>query len=167
MKKTYSGKFVPKNPNKYGGDYTAIVYRSLWERHCFKWCDQNSNVKSWSSEEVVVPYFYDVDKKYHRYYVDLKITFVDNKTLLVEIKPEKETRPPKNPGRKTKQYLQEGLTYVKNVNKWKAANNYAKDRGWNFVIWTENTLNEMGIMPKMKPLKPLKPMTKKKKSYNS
>jgi hypothetical protein len=29
------------------------------------------------------------------------------------------------------------MTYVKNINKWEAANEYAKDRGWKFVIWTE------------------------------
>ena len=119
--KTYSGKYKPKNPQKYKGDYTKIVYRSMWERHCFKWCDEQSDVISWSSEEVVVPYLYEVDKKYHRYFVDLKITFKNKKTVLVEIKPDKETRPPKNPGKKTKRYITEGLTYVKNMNKWKAA----------------------------------------------
>lgn len=163
MKKTYQGKYTVKNPHKYKGDITNIVYRSMWERHCFKWCDENTNVKSWGSEEIVVPYLYDVDKKYHRYFVDLKISFNDGTTLLVEIKPEKETNPPKNPGRKTKRYLNEGLTYVKNVNKWKAADSFAKDRGWKFVIWTEKTLSDMGILPKIKPLKPLTPMRRKKK----
>jgi hypothetical protein len=161
--KTYSGKFKPKNPKKYKGDYTNIVYRSMWERHCFKWCDEQSDVISWSSEEVVVPYLYEVYKKYHRYFVDLKITFKNKKTILVEIKPDKETRPPKNPGKKTKRYITEGLTYVKNMNKWKAAKNYADDRNWEFQIWTENTLDKMGIRPKGKSLKPLPAMKKPKK----
>ena len=39
------------------------------------------------------------------------------------------------------------------MNKWKAAESYAKDRGWTFEIWTEKTLIKMGIMPKQ--LKPL------------
>jgi hypothetical protein len=135
----------------------------MWERHCFKWCDDNPNVKAWSSEETVVPYFYEVDKRYHRYFVDLKITFKDNRTLLVEIKPEKETMPPQGK-RKTKQYINEGLTYVKNMNKWEAANSFAKDRGWEFQIWTEKTLQEMKIMPKpIKKLKPLGPVRKKTK----
>jgi hypothetical protein len=117
----------------------------------------NSVFNDWSSEEIVIPYLYEVDKKYHRYFVDLKITFKDGKTLLVEIKPEKETTPPKNPGRKTKRYLNEGMTYIKNMNKWKAANTYAKDRGWQFQVWTEKTLQSMGILPKqMKKLPPLK-----------
>jgi len=159
----YSGKYRVKNVSKYKGDHTAVVFRSMWERYCFKWCDDNPNVKAWSSEETVVPYFYEVDKRYHRYFVDLKITFKNNKTILVEIKPEKETMPPQGK-RKTRQYINEGLTYVKNMNKWEAANIFAKDRGWEFQIWTEKTLQEMKIMPKpIKKLKPLGPVRKKKK----
>ena len=165
----YSGKYVVKHKSKYKGDVDNVVYRSMWERHCFYWCDHNPNIKSWSSEETVIPYFYDVDKRYHRYFMDLKITYKDGRTILVEIKPEKETSPPTG-GRKTKKYIGEALTYVKNMNKWEAANNYAKDRGWEFQIWTEKTLQSMGIMAKetgkLKPMKPLKPYRKKsKKSY--
>jgi len=159
----YSGRYKVKNRKKYKGDADNVVFRSMWERHCFKWCDENPNIKSWSSEEVVIPYFYDVDKKYHRYFMDLKITFKDGKTILVEIKPEKETQPPKRPD-KSKRYINEAMTYVKNMNKWEAASKFAKDNNWGFQIWTEKTLTKMGIMPKqIKPLKPLKPIRKKKK----
>ncbi len=159
----YSGRYKVKNRKKYKGDADNVVFRSMWERHCFKWCDENPNIKSWSSEEVVIPYFYDVDKKYHRYFMDLKITFKDGKTILVEIKPEKETVPPKRPD-KSKRYINEAMTYVKNMNKWEAASKFAKDNNWGFQIWTEKTLTKMGIMPKqIKPLKPLKPIRKKKK----
>ena len=155
----YSGKYTPKNVNKYKGDHSNVVYRSLWELYCFKWCDENKDVIQWSSEETIIPYLYEVDKKYHRYFVDLKLTLSNGKTILVEIKPDKETKVPVYPGKKTKKYINEGLTYVKNMNKWKAANEYAKDRGWEFQIWTENTLESMGIKPKAtKPLKPLKPI---------
>jgi hypothetical protein len=162
----YSGRYQVLNTKKYKGDHTNVIYRSLWERDVFKWCDINPQVKSWSSEETIVPYYYEVDKKYHRYFVDLKITFTNNKTILVEIKPDKETSPPTGPKR-TKKYINEALTYVKNMNKWEAANEFAKDRGWEFQIWTENTLIEMGIMQKpMKKvpgkLKPLKPYRRKK-----
>jgi hypothetical protein len=158
--KTYSGKYKVKDPTRYKGDHTNVVYRSMWERQCFAWCENNSEIKEWSSEEIVVPYYYEVDKKYHRYFIDLKITFNNGKTILVEIKPEKETAPPKRPD-KTKRYLNEALTYVKNQNKWQAANEFAKDRGWEFQIWTEKTLEKLNILPKaLKPLKPLKPVKK-------
>ena len=159
----YSGRYKVKNREKYKGDVDGVIFRSMWERHCFKWCDENKEIKSWSSEEVVIPYFYDVDKKYHRYFMDLKITFKSGKTILVEIKPEKETQPPKKPD-KSKRYISEAMTYVKNRNKWQAASKFAKDNNWGFQIWTEKTLTKMGIMPKqIKPLKPLKPLRKKKK----
>ena len=161
----YSGKYRP-NANKYRGDPSKVIYRSHWEKLCFMWCDNNPNVKHWSSEETVVPYLWEIDKKMHRYFVDLKITFNDGKTILVEIKPDKETTPPKKPD-KSKRYIGEALTYVKNMNKWEAATKYAKDRGWDFQIWTENTLKSMGIMKeqkgKLKPLAPLKPFRKKRK----
>ena len=158
--KTYSGKYKVKNPAKYKGDYTNVVYRSMWERQCFAWCENNSEIKEWSSEEIVVPYFYDVDKKYHRYFIDLKITFNNGQTILVEVKPEKETAPPKRPD-KSKRYINESLTYVKNMNKWLAANEFAKDRGWEFQVWTEKTLEKLNILPKaFKPLKPIKKIKK-------
>ena len=60
------------------------------------------------------------------------------------------------------------LTYVKNMNKWEAANEFCKDRGWEFHIWTEQTLQEMGLLTKpmpgklKKPLKKMAPYRKKK-----
>jgi len=160
----YSGKYKVKNRSKYKGDVDKVVFRSLWERNAFKWCDDTKEVIGWSSEEVVIPYFYEVDKKYHRYFMDLKITYANGKTILVEIKPNKETSPPKFNGKKSKRYINEGMTYVKNMNKWAAAQNYAADRGWGFQIWTENELSSMGILPKpKKTIKPLKPLRKPKK----
>ena len=157
----YSGKYKVKHRSKYKGDPDNVVFRSKWEYYCFEWCDMNTSIQYWGSEEVVIPYRYDIDKRMHRYFMDLKISFKEGKTILVEIKPHKETRPPKNPD-KSRRYINESLTYVKNMNKWAAAQEYAKDRGWEFQIWTENELEKMGIMSKAKKmgLKPLKPLGK-------
>jgi hypothetical protein len=162
----YSGKYKVKNPSKYKGDHTNVVYRSLWEKHVMKWCDEQSDIVQWSSEEVVIPYLYEVDNKIHRYFMDFKIKFKSGKTILVEVKPNKETKVPKG-DKRTKRYLNEAMTYVKNQNKWKAAAEFAKDNGWGFEIWTEKELTALGIMPKsrqpLKPLKPFKPYKKSKK----
>lgn len=163
----YSGRYTVKNPKKYKGDFTNVIYRSLWEKSVFMWCDNNPKVKGWSSEEIVIPYYYDADKRYHKYFPDIKIIFED-KILLVEIKPEKETVPPTGPKR-TKKYINEGFTYIKNMNKWEAAESYCKDRNWQFQIWTEKTLQEMGLLTKpvpgkiKKPLKRLPPYSRKKR----
>jgi hypothetical protein len=83
---------------------------------------------------------------------------VEGKTILVEIKPAKETKPPK------RKNLKEAMTYMKNTSKWKYAKNYCDDRGWKFEIWTEKTLESFGV-PGMKKRKkaPWKPFKRKKK----
>ena len=141
----YSGRYIVQKPEKYEGDPTKVFYRSLWERQAFKWCEANSQVVSWSSEETVIPYRCKTDNKMHRYFVDLKIRLANGTIYLVEIKPKKEVSPPKQPARKTKKYVAEVMTYVKNSSKWEAAEEYCMARGWQFTIWTEDTLKSFGI----------------------
>lgn len=137
-------KYTPINPQKYTGDPTNIIMRSSWETKFALWCDKNPSVIKWNSEETIVPYVCPTDNKWHRYFIDFKIQIRDKsgnlKTYLVEIKPDKQTRPPEVPSRKTKRFLLEAATYIKNEAKWKAATNYAKDRGWEFIILTEHHL---------------------------
>lgn len=140
----YSGKYSPANPKKYKGNPTEIYYRSLWELKFMKWCDCNSNVLEWGSEEIVVPYKSPLDGKYHRYFVDFYIkvnTAKGIKKYLIEIKPKKQTIEPKVQQRKTKRYVQEVTTYIKNIAKWEAAKEYCEDRRMEFLILTEEHLN--------------------------
>ena len=143
--KTYKGKYRVKNIKKYEGDPSNCVFRSLWERQAFRWLDEHPKVIKWSSEEVVVPYKCKTDGKMHRYFTDLKIKMADGKTYLIEIKPETQTKEPKIRSKKTKKYINEVLTYVKNQSKWEAAQEYCENRGWIFQIWTESTLKSFGI----------------------
>lgn len=141
----YKGRFTPKNVSKYAGDHKKITYRSLWERNAFRWCDTNSSVVKWNSEEVVIPYYCRTDNKMHRYFVDLLIEFKGGRTILVEIKPKKETLPPKTPSRKSKRYLNEVSTFIKNQDKWAAAKLFADKHNIEFQVWTEDTLKSLGI----------------------
>ena len=140
----YKGKYTIKNTKKYLGDPTKVIYRSLLERQAFKWCESNPRVKKWNSEEIVVPYKCKTDNKLHRYYVDLLVELDNKDIILVEIKPKRETVPPKGK-RKTKRYIKEVTTYIKNTSKWQAATQYANHKGWKFQIWTEDTLTNLGI----------------------
>ena len=142
---SYKGKYKIKNPEKYLGDYTKVVYRSLWERQAFKWCESNSRIRAWNSEEVVIPYKCKTDNRIHRYFIDLFIEMDNGDCILVEIKPKKQTTAPKKPSRKTKKYINEVTTYIKNTSKWTAANDFASHKGWKFQIWTEDTLKNLGI----------------------
>lgn len=147
MYKTYKGFYKVKNPKKYKGDPNEVVYRSHWEKYVMLWCDSKSQVVQWCSEEVVIPYFFELDQKTHRYFIDFYIKFKDGKVLLVEVKPEAQTKVPSGP-KKTKKYLNESIAFVKNQAKWQAAEKVAADQGWKFVIWTEKELVGLGIMPK-------------------
>jgi hypothetical protein len=140
----YKGRYKVKNPSKYRGNPTQVIFRSLWERQVFRWCDENSSVLQWSSEEIIIPYRCKTDNKLHRYYPDVYIK-TKNGEYLIEIKPKKETVPPRDRSKKTKKYLNEVMTYIKNTSKWDAAKEYCADRGFIFDIWTEDTLKKMGI----------------------
>lgn len=139
----HHGKYKLKHPDKYEGDPTNIVYRSSWELRFLIWCDTNPSIVKFSSEEVVIPYICPTDNKWHRYFVDFKIRVRTRtntiQTYLIEIKPDVQTRPPK-PRRKTPRYIQEVFTWGKNEAKWRAAREYAADRGWEFKILTEHDL---------------------------
>ena len=142
--KTYKGRYLPKNPKKYKGNPKNIIYRSLWERKFMKYLDENPAVLEWSSEEVIVPYKSPLDNRMHRYFPDfyLKAKAPDGsiKEILVEVKPKKETVEPTKKKRITKQYITEVTTWAKNQAKWKAAEEYCADRGWEFQIMTEDHL---------------------------
>ena len=142
----YSGKYQPSFPKKYKGDPTNIIYRSLWERKFMRYCDLNENILEWGSEEIIVPYRSPVDRRVHRYFPDFYIKIKESnksiKKYLIEIKPKKQTVPPKKPQRQTKGYLREAYEYAKNQSKWAAAREYFADRGWEFKVITEI---ELGI----------------------
>lgn len=139
----YSGRFSPKNPSKYRGDPTNIWYRSLWERRVMEHLDTNLTVLEWSSEEIVIPYLSPVDNKYHRYFPDF---FVRTKTgaMILEVKPMSQSVAPEVKKRKTKSYITEVMTYGVNQAKWKAADEYCKDRGWKFKVVTEKDIFKNG-----------------------
>ena len=142
---SYKGKYKIKKPEKYAGDASNVIFRSLWERNAFRWCEDNPKVKLWNSEGVVVPYKCSIDKKLHRYFVDLLIEMDNKKIYLIEIKPKNQTLPPKKKSRKTKKYINEALTFSRNQDKWNAADKFAKHNGWQFQVWTEETLKNLGI----------------------
>ena len=167
--KTYKGRYKPTNKEKYLGDISKIQYRSMWERHVMKWCDDSAQVVQWNSEEVIIPYLCETDKRIHRYFMDFLIKFKDGRIVLVEVKPHVQTLPPKSgQGRARRTVLSEGMTYIKNTSKWKEAKRYALDRGWHFEIWTEHELYARNIMTKplrsKKPIKPLPPFRPKAKA---
>jgi len=141
----YSGIYKAKNPQKYRGNPTRIIYRSLWERKFMTFCDDNPNIMEWGSEEVIIPYRCPTDGRVHRYYPDFYIKVKSKSGLtskyIIEVKPKKQTKKPTDkPKRKTAAWKREVLTFMKNSAKWRAAEEFCDDRQMKFMILTEDHL---------------------------
>jgi hypothetical protein len=140
---SYKGTFSPKNPSKYNGNSKNIIYRSNWELRVMKYFDDHPNVIWWASEELTIPYVSPVDNKTHRYFPDfiVKMRLKDGKvtTYILEVKPLAQTKMPVQK-RKTKRFIQEAATYAVNQEKWRAADLFCREHGWQFKIITEKEL---------------------------
>ena len=143
---SYKGKYYPSFPRKYKGDPTNIIYRSLWERKFMVYCDKNDNILEWASEEIAIPYRSPIDNRVHRYFPDFYMKVKETngriKNYVIEVKPAKQTIPPKKPKRQTKGYIREAYEYARNQAKWKMAKEFCADRQWEFKVVTAK---ELGI----------------------
>jgi len=148
----YKGRYNPKNPKKYKGDPSNVIYRSLWERKLMMYLDSHDKVLLWSSEEFCIRYSNPLDGKWRRYFPDFWVKMINRQgiieTVVIEVKPKAQTIPPlmENKytvkGRVSRRWLNQVKTYGMNEAKWKAADAFCKDRNWKFQIMTEK---ELGI----------------------
>jgi len=137
-RKTFQGRFMPKNPGKYLGNVGKIIFRSGWELRMFQWFDATPSVLQWASEEFSVPYLSPLDNKVHQYYPDAFVIYKDKfgnlQKEIIEIKPYKETvLGPKSTER-------DKLAWVVNQAKWKAAALFAEQQGSKFRVVTEKSM---------------------------
>ena len=150
MGKYYQGRFKPKNPKKYMGDPTNIIYRSGWEFKLMRWLDAHPSVVEWGSEELIIPYRSPIDGRVHRYFPDFVVKQINKQgkkeTILIEVKPKAQTVPPDiskaktKTGRTSARYINEVKTWGINQAKWKAAQEFCDDRKWKFQIMHEDHL---------------------------
>ena len=146
MAESIKSRYKPVNPKKYQGNPNNIICRSSWERKFCQWADKKESVISWASEEISIPYISPKDNRSHKYYPDFLIKVKESsdkiKIYVVEVKPKKQTIPPKKRKRITKSYIYECQTYAVNQAKWRAASEFCKDNRIEFKIITED---ELGI----------------------
>ena len=114
-----------------------IIYRSSWEKKFIYWCEMSPKVKHWGSECTCIKYYNPIDEKEHKYYPDFVVELIDGQIMIVEIKPENQTQPPK------KENSWAYKTYITNQAKWKEIKKKCIDRGYKFCILTENTINRL------------------------
>jgi hypothetical protein len=143
-----SGKYEPRNPEKYIGDIHNIIYRSSWEYRFCTYCDTNESILKWSSEPVSIDYYNPLDKKDHKYNVDFYIKVLkesgEEQDWIIEIKPENQTKKPIYEGvntlSKLKSYNRNMQIWITNQAKFKAAKEWASKRGFKFGVIDENFL---------------------------
>ena len=152
MAKYHQGPFKCLNPQKYRGNPTNIIYRSGWERVVMSYLDKHQDVLEWNSEEVIIPYVSPIDNRRHRYFLDFWVKKKNKdgtvETCLIEVKPKKQTVPPKphKGGKPTRKLLNEIKTWGVNEAKWAAARIYCASRGWKFYIFTED---DIGVISRL------------------
>ncbi|MDR3502967.1 MAG: TnsA endonuclease N-terminal domain-containing protein [Legionella sp.] len=142
------GFFHAINPQKYKGDPTKIVYRSSWELRLMSRFDLDPSILEWQSEEFYIHYRCKTDNKIHKYFPDFRVKLRDKdgkiKTIIIEVKPLKQTKPPIQPKEKTpkqqKRFMTEMMTFAKNQSKFDAAKAYCKENGMEWMLMTEQEI---------------------------
>lgn len=171
--KPHQGVYIPKHPEKVVGG--EIVYRSGWELAFSRWCDDNPGVEEWGGEPVAIQYRnpaavnFDLCRKngadpnnpinwpIYNYYPDFYLKIRDDsaeggyRKLMIEIKPKYQTERPVPPPitaklAEQKRYVSLAKTYAQNIKKWDAAKEWCKMRGFEFKVYTEVTLEKLGII---------------------
>lgn len=144
MRNNRKGFYKPLNPHKIIGDPNKIYYRSSWEKVCMNRFDLSEYILKWGSEVIIIPYLSPKDNRIHRYFMDFVIVTGDKdnrKVTLIEVKPKAQTKKPRKTARKSdKTYLNEAVTYAVNIAKWKAAEEYCKQKGFTFLKLTEDEI---------------------------
>jgi len=136
------GKFNLKNPNKYIGTKTP-TYRSGWEFHFMKFCDEHPSVNQWASEAIRIPYRNPLTGKQTIYVPDFFIAYADKggkqRVELIEVKPANQARRDKLGKSKVNQ-----AHWVVNQAKWEAARAWCKQKKILFRIVTEDDIFHRG-----------------------
>ena len=170
--KYHQGYYIPEHPEKWLTK--EIIYRSSWEFLFCKWVDQNPSVLKVASEPIGIKYLdptgnleycmkHNLDMnnpqnwKPRTYYTDFWIEIADDtkpdgkKRIFIEIKPYDQTQCPKPLTesaslKEHKAYNRAAQTFLVNQSKWTAARKYFEERGAEFMVITERTLQQLGLL---------------------
>lgn len=126
---TSKGKRKTKKPRFKQGKYQSsktgkiLGYRSGLEEQVYKLLDADDDVVSFDAEPFHVDYIHKGQA--HKYTPDIFVTFMDGHKEVWEIKPSDQT------------------DLEKNKDKWYAAGEACKIRGWKFEVYTEQRINKL------------------------
>ena len=123
-----------KGLRKYADTYKnePIIYRSGLELQFIQYCENNPSILKWASEPIKIPYYSRLDKKECNYYPDYILENKLGNKVIVEVKPYQQTV---KPDMTDNIWLKE--QWVKNLDKWTAAKDFAEKNNMKFIIVTE------------------------------
>jgi len=123
-KKTRKPRF---KQGKYESTKTGktLGYRSGLEEKLYKVLDQHDEVMSFYSEPFNIDYIHKGQA--HKYTPDLIVNFMDGRRQVWEVKPSNQT------------------DLEMNKNKWRAAEEACKVRGWSFEVFTEQRIDKLAV----------------------
>jgi len=123
-KKTRKPRF---KQGKYESTKTGKIlgYRSGLEEKLYKILDQHDEVMSFYSEPFNIDYIHKGQA--HKYTPDLIVNFMDGRKQVWEVKPSNQT------------------DLEMNKNKWRAAEEACKIRGWEFKVFTEQGIDKLAV----------------------
>lgn len=145
QRRWHQGVYEVRNRDKYKG-IKEPYYRSSWEKRFMMWCDHTPECLAWLSEDPKVKYKNPINGRVWNYHPDFLVKLTDGTNTwyeMIEIKPYKQTIPPKPVGRGRSRRLVESeqSTWAVNQAKWQAAKAFCKQRNWKFRIMTEKDLS--------------------------
>ena len=101
-----------------------IRYNSSYEFRAYKVLDKLDDIQSYGACKTYILYIWG-DGTEHRYTPDIHIVYTDGHEEIVEVKPKKLLKIPKN------------------IAKFKAANKFYKDSPIKYSVWTETKLEKL------------------------
>ena len=137
------GKYKVHNKAKYVANLQEVVYRSSWELKYMKYLDRHPSVLEWASENVIIPYYNQIEKKTRRYFVDFYVKIQNPegeiKKYIIEVKPASQSF-----HERVGKSKQNQSAWVVNQAKWSAASAWCKQKGIFFRIVTEDDIFHQG-----------------------
>lgn len=131
------GEYQIKNPQKYIGK-NPCIFRSAWELAFMNVLDNHPNVTQWASESIEIQYKNPLTGQSSIYIPDFLVIYTDKNGKkhgeIIEIKPLKEASIEHAKSKRDRAVL------AINTAKWQAAIVWAKKRGLDFRVMTENQL---------------------------
>lgn len=103
----------------------TLGYRSGLEEKLYKILDQHDDVMSFYSEPFNIDYIHRGQA--HKYTPDLIVNFMDGRRQVWEVKPSNQT------------------DLEMNKDKWRAAEEACKLRGWSFEVFTEQRIDKLAV----------------------